>query len=192
MTPPERTSSFWLCHVYQCPCQSIEQQLYNRRTVQLSNAPIGPTMSSASSIESRMQPSQDWFGEALAGTTSATGRPKRVIRIGRRVRRTSSITARHVDLNFEIAISRMIDLYHSAGTRITSTFVWGRIVSCWPIFNRPLAPDCRSKKPIENRLAGYQPAPHKLADGARKCEAILASAKVDFDGSELASSENEF
>jgi hypothetical protein len=39
------------------------------------------------------------------GTTSARGLPKRVIRTGLRVFRTCSITARHVALNFETAIS---------------------------------------------------------------------------------------
>ena len=60
-----------------------------------------------------MQPSHDFSGAALAGTTSATGFPNLVTRIGWRVRRTSSITARQVDLNFETAISRTPDLYHS-------------------------------------------------------------------------------
>ena len=36
--------------------------------------------------------------------TSATGFPKRVIRIGRPVRLTRSRTARHVALNFEIVV----------------------------------------------------------------------------------------
>ena len=39
------------------------------------------------------------------GTTSARGLPKRVIRTGLRVFLTRSITARHVALNFETAIS---------------------------------------------------------------------------------------
>jgi len=38
---------------------------------------------------------------------SATGRPKRVIRTGSPVRRTRSSTARHVALNFEIAIDSL-------------------------------------------------------------------------------------
>ena len=66
---------------------------------------MGRTMSPEISSESLIQPSQDCFGAALTGRTSATGFPKRVTRIGFRVRRTSSITARQVTLNFEIAIS---------------------------------------------------------------------------------------
>jgi len=47
------------------------------------------------------------------GTTSATGLPKRVTRIGRRVLRTSSRMPRHLALNSEIAISFMLASYHS-------------------------------------------------------------------------------
>src|SRR5690349_1099273 len=65
------------------------------------------------SREPLMQPSQDPFLGAFAGTTSATGFPKRVIRTGLPVRLTSSSTARHVALNLEIAISRISNLYHS-------------------------------------------------------------------------------
>lgn len=42
---------------------------------------------------------------AVVGVTSATGLPKRVIRIGWPVRRTFSSTARQVALNFEMGIS---------------------------------------------------------------------------------------
>src|SRR5437016_1205076 len=37
---------------------------------------------------------------------------------------------------------------------------WGRIVSCWPIFNRPFRSlHFGPSRPIENRPAGYNPAP---------------------------------
>jgi hypothetical protein len=64
-----------------------------------------------------MEPSQALFlafGEG--GTTSATGSPNLVTRIGLRVLRTRSRTARQVALNLEIAISSMMQprhLYHS-------------------------------------------------------------------------------
>jgi hypothetical protein len=45
------------------------------------------------------------------GTTSATGLPKWVTRIGFRVLRTSSRMLRHLALNSEIAISFMVCLY---------------------------------------------------------------------------------
>jgi hypothetical protein len=45
------------------------------------------------------------------GTTSATGLPNLVTRIGRRVLRTRSRTARQVALNLEIAISSMVLAY---------------------------------------------------------------------------------
>jgi hypothetical protein len=66
-----------------------------------------------------MEPSQGLFlafGEG--GTTSATGSPNLVTRIGLRVLRTRSRTARQVALNLEIAISSMMEpryLYHSQG-----------------------------------------------------------------------------
>ena len=41
------------------------------------------------------------------GTTSAIGLPKRLVRVGLRVFRICSITARHLALNFETAISSM-------------------------------------------------------------------------------------
>jgi hypothetical protein len=58
-------------------------------------------------------PSQEGTVSGLVGTTSATGRPNRVTRMGAPVRRTSSRTAKHVTLNLEIAMSRISNLYHS-------------------------------------------------------------------------------
>jgi len=69
----------------------------------------GETMSPTISIEPRNEPSQ--FAprtEGGGGTTSATGLPKRVTRIGFLVLRTCSSKARHCALNFEMAISAMM------------------------------------------------------------------------------------
>src|SRR5260370_17958853 len=49
----------------------------------------------------------------VGGTTSATGFPKRVTRIGFFVERTRSSTARHLALNSEMAISCMAFLWWS-------------------------------------------------------------------------------
>jgi len=46
-----------------------------------------------------------FFGLGEGGTISATGTPNLVIRMGLRVLRTRSTTARQVALNFEMAIS---------------------------------------------------------------------------------------
>lgn len=46
------------------------------------------------------------------GTTSATGLPKRVTRIGLRVLRTSSRMPRHLALNLDMAISFIIESYY--------------------------------------------------------------------------------
>lgn len=71
-------------------------------------------MSPQISISSRMNPSQDFLESGAAGgTISATGFPKRVIRTGFPVRRTFSKTPRQVALNLEIAISCILNMYHS-------------------------------------------------------------------------------
>jgi hypothetical protein len=64
-------------------------------------------------MESFAHPNQEDTVSGRVGTTSATGRPNRVTRTGAPVRRTSSRTAKHVALNFEIGISRIFNLYHS-------------------------------------------------------------------------------
>src|SRR5664280_2423096 len=106
--PPDRATELVVLLQHPEPYVRVEQQLHRREAFQPSNAPIGPTISSETSILSLMHPSQDPLVAARAGTTSATGFPKRVTRTGLRVRLTSSITARHVALNFEIAISRIL------------------------------------------------------------------------------------
>jgi hypothetical protein len=59
-----------------------------------------------------MEPSQRFFlCFREGGTTSATGLPNLVTRIGRRVLRTRSRTPRQVALNLEIAISSMVLAY---------------------------------------------------------------------------------
>src|SRR3984957_3108329 len=103
--PPNGSAQFFGTFERPDPDMGVEQQFHGRRVAHLSKAPTGRTMSPEISSESLIQPSQDCLGAALTGTTSATGFPKRVTRIGLRVRRTSSITARQVTLNFETAIS---------------------------------------------------------------------------------------
>src|SRR5438270_12542816 len=74
----------------------------------------GATMSPRIFISPFMEPIH-FTVEAVGddGTTSATGFPKRVIRIGRWVLRTLSSSARHFALNSEMAISSMTcRLYH--------------------------------------------------------------------------------
>src|SRR5437899_10623660 len=75
-----------------------------------------------------MQPNQR-FGRFSGdgGTTSATGLPKRVTRIGFRVLRTSSRMPRHLALNSEIAISFICSLYH--GQRPWSNLIWASVAS---------------------------------------------------------------
>src|ERR1700688_2190803 len=65
-------------------------------------------------IEFFIDPIQDERSSTeVGGTTSATGFPKRVTRIGVFVDRTRSSTARHLALNSEMAISCMAFLWWS-------------------------------------------------------------------------------
>src|SRR4029077_704944 len=90
------------------PDVRIEQQLQSRPASQSSRLPVGPTISPRISAVPAMEPSQ-LFGcsSGVGGTTSATGLPKRVTRIGWRVLRTSSRMPRHLALNSEMATSFM-------------------------------------------------------------------------------------
>src|SRR6476660_8345305 len=90
------------------PNVSVEQKLHFWSAVQRRNAPMGPTISPDTSMESFMHPSHEVLCFALAGIISATGLPKRVTVTGAPVRLTSSRTARQVALNLEIAMSRII------------------------------------------------------------------------------------
>src|SRR5208282_1170037 len=68
----------------------------------------GETMSPLILIEFFIDPIHDERSSTeVGGTTSATGFPKRVTRIGFLVERTRSSTARHLALNSEMAISCM-------------------------------------------------------------------------------------
>jgi hypothetical protein len=91
----------------------VEKQLQSRPASQSSRLPLGPTMSPRISPVPTMQPSQH-FGRfsGEGGTTSATGLPKRVTRIGLRVLRTSSRMPRHFALNTEMVGSFISCLYH--------------------------------------------------------------------------------
>lgn len=102
------------------PDMSIEQKPHFWSAVERRNAPIGPSISPITSIESFMQPSQEAFCGALGGTISATGFPNRVTLTGAPVRRTSSNTAKHVALNLEIAISRIFILVPRSKTMVRS------------------------------------------------------------------------
>jgi len=65
----------------------------------------GATTSPKKSILSAIEPTQSVFWAGEGGNTSATGRPKRVIRSGFLVLHTRSKSARHFALNSEMAIS---------------------------------------------------------------------------------------
>lgn len=71
---------------------------------------MSPTIFAVPFAEPSQRP--DW-GAAGGGTISATGSPKRVTRIGWPVLRTRSSTARHVALNFEMAIRSILFAYHT-------------------------------------------------------------------------------
>src|SRR5579863_1025082 len=89
----------------------IKEQLH-RLASQSSQLLMGPTMSPMISMVPAMDPSRLPAGfPGLGGTTSATGLPNRVTRIGFRVLRTSSRMPRHFALNSEMAISFMTPVY---------------------------------------------------------------------------------
>src|SRR5262245_29425582 len=84
---------------------SIEKQLHRSASQSLGVA-TGPTMSPLRRAVPAIEPSHDPdLRTADGAVTSAIGSPKRVTRMGLRVLRTRSRTAKHVALNFEIAIS---------------------------------------------------------------------------------------
>src|SRR3984957_15236515 len=91
----------------------IKQVFYSRHASQSLRLPVGPTISPRISAVPFMQPSflPAGFG-GDGGTTSATGCPKRVTRMGLRVLRTSSRMPRHLALNSEMAISFIRGLYY--------------------------------------------------------------------------------
>src|SRR5450432_175740 len=95
------------------PDVSIQKQLQSRRTSQSSGSVAGEMMSPRISPWPFMEPSQ--FPRSLpgdGGTTSATGFPKRVMRIGFFVLRTCSKMARHLALNSEIYTSSMVSSFY--------------------------------------------------------------------------------
>src|ERR1700694_1215826 len=88
------------------PDVRIKQQPQSRRTSHSSSSFAGDTMSPRISNVPFIDPIQAARSStAVGGTTSATGLPKRVIRIGFFVARTCSSKARHLALNSEMAIS---------------------------------------------------------------------------------------
>src|SRR5277367_4661668 len=101
------------------PDVRVEEQ-FHRPASQSSQLPVGPTISprifAVPAIEPNFRP---LVLPADGGTTSATGSPKRVTRIGLRVLRTCSSMPRHLALNSEMATSFMATLYH--GQRLWST-----------------------------------------------------------------------
>src|SRR5579872_4758018 len=95
------------------PDVSVEKVFHSFQASHSSRLPVGPTMSPKISAVPAMQPSQLCFGfSGDGGSTSATGLPKRVTRMGLRVLRTSSRMPRHLALNSEMATSFMSKLYH--------------------------------------------------------------------------------
>src|ERR1700694_5228926 len=96
------------------PDVRVEQQFQSRRTSHSFSSLAGEMMSPTISKECFIDPIQDERSSTeVGGTTSATGFPKRVTRIGFFVERTRSITARHFALNSEMAISCMAFLWWS-------------------------------------------------------------------------------
>src|SRR6266446_6777494 len=100
------------------PDVGIKQQSQSRRTSHSFSSFAGDTMSPRISNVPFIDPIQAARSSVPVGAiTSATGLPKRVIRIGFFVARTCSSNARHFALNSEMAISCTIfflwSLYHT-------------------------------------------------------------------------------
>src|SRR6266404_6953877 len=88
------------------PDVGVQQQSQSRRTSHSSSSFAGDTMSPRISNVPFIDPIQALRSSTVVGgTTSATGLPNRVIRIGFFVARTCSSRARHLALNSEMAIS---------------------------------------------------------------------------------------
>src|SRR5260370_39654678 len=88
------------------PDVSIQKQFHSRNAFQSSKLPVGPTISPRVFPEPAMLPSQLLRrGLGVGGTTSATGSPKRGMRIGVRVLLTCSRMPRNLALNSELATS---------------------------------------------------------------------------------------
>src|SRR5437868_8286758 len=88
------------------PDVGIKQQSQSRRTSHSSSSFAGDTMSPRISNVPFIDAIQALRSSTVVGgTTSATGLPNRVIRIGFFVARTCSSRARHLALNSEMAIS---------------------------------------------------------------------------------------
>jgi hypothetical protein len=111
-----------------------------------------------------MQPSQEAFCGFLGGTISATGFPNRVTLTGAPVRRTSSNTAKHVALNLEIAISRILQLYHG---------------------QRPWSDPKRQRLQMDpsvpvsaGHMDSFARAGYILSQGGRHCQQIIRFARL--------------
>src|SRR5258707_230372 len=95
------------------PDVGVQEQFHSRHASQSSRPPVGPTISPTIFILPAMLPSfLPLLFSAVEGTTSATGSPKRVTRIGFRVFRTSSRMPRHLALNSEMATSFILKSYY--------------------------------------------------------------------------------
>src|SRR5947209_19228107 len=104
----------------------VEYQFQSRSTSQSLSSLAGETISPTISIASFIEPSQSAGGAGDGGTTSATGLPKRVTRMGFLVFCTCSRSARHLALNSEIATSFMTNLLDHSQL-YWSTLTWGRL-----------------------------------------------------------------
>ena len=88
------------------PDVGVEEELQVPKTSHSSFPATGSTMSPVPVACGALEPVPPAARPAGgAGRTSAIGSPRRVTRMGRPVRRTRSSAARHVALNFEIAIT---------------------------------------------------------------------------------------
>src|ERR1700674_518471 len=96
------------------PDMRVQQQFQSRRTSHSFSSLAGETISPTISKGCLIDPiHDDRSSTEVGGTTSATGFPKRVTRIGFFVERTRSSTARHLALNSEMAISCIAFLWWS-------------------------------------------------------------------------------
>src|SRR5215470_8032447 len=90
------------------PDVRVEQKFQSRRASTSSRSITGETMSPRILMEFRMDPNRAARSTTrAAGTTSATGLPWRVMRMGCFVFSTRSRSARHFALNTEMATSCM-------------------------------------------------------------------------------------
>src|SRR5205807_2380767 len=123
-----RRKPFFVCRILKCspearhhflrleqtpnPNVRVEKEFHELRTFQSFSSLAGETMSPTMRPVPAMEPSHCFFSAfGEGGTTSATGSPNLVTRMGLRVLRTRSRSARQVALNLEMAISSITQVF---------------------------------------------------------------------------------